>query len=195
MLLQTCRFEGGGETAYGREAVGERLNGRDLDLADAWFFEHPRHAVVLGSGWAAFADLYDDWIGRLWLVSELASCASPPPMRIDVPVDPDLSQGARGLRFDPLDHPALDEGVDTLAAEAARWPRLELQRVRPLILRAASARGSRVALVRLEGEASDSSSTPIGCNAVLAMTPEGAERRIDKAALNAERRRSWSPRL
>jgi hypothetical protein len=111
-LLHNCRFEGLGIETYGVEAIVARLRMAPFDIAtDAQTIETLRHIAVFDGDRALFADLYDGNIARLWVLGSDGFGGDEP--LLDVPFDPDLSQGGGDVFFAGADHP-------DLAPEAAR---------------------------------------------------------------------------
>lgn len=197
-LLQTCRLEGAGLAAYGRAAALEQVAALGLDLAEA--VSGPRFAAGFtadGQG-ALLADLHDGRVGRLWLLAAGAP-STPAPLRVDVPADPDLSQGGPGgVRADPMAFLEPERGaVDAVVAAvlAAPPPDVGLRRPRPILLRLVVDGPRTAALFRLEGETADAVRRPAGLNAALALGDGDPRWTLDRCGLEAELRRPWRPRL
>ena len=105
-LLHSCRFEGLGIETYGVEAIVERLRMAPFEIAaDANIIETPHHIAVFDGERAIFADLYDGNIARLWVLGNDGFGGDEP--LLDVPFDPDLSQGGGDVFVAGADHPDL----------------------------------------------------------------------------------------
>ena len=194
-VLQTCRFEGFGGELYGRAAICDRLAElRSLVSTPLLDLETARMGVWMSADHALVGDLVHGMVQRLWLLSDQVYLSLPP--TIDIPTDPDLMQARWGTRFDPRDHPELNVGdADRLLNAVDTWPGLELGRVRPVVMRAASAGSVLFALLRMEGEATDSLPIPIACTGLIAAEGDRIEHRLDGAGLAQARLRPWTPRL
>lgn len=194
-VLQTCRFEGSGGELYGRAAISDRLAElRSLVSTPLLDVETARMGVWMNADHAIVGDLVHGKVQRLWLLSDRVNLSLPP--TIDIPTDPDLMQARWGVRFDPRDHPELNTGdADRLRNAVDNWPGLELGRVRPVVMRAASAGSVLLALLRMEGEVTDGRAVPIACNGLIVADGDLIEHRLDGAGLAQARLRVWTPRV
>jgi hypothetical protein len=86
-LLHNCRFEGLGIEAYGI------------------VIETSSHMAVFNGDHALFADVFNDNIGRLWVLGTDGFGGEEP--IFSVPFDPDLDQGGGDVFFTVADHPDL----------------------------------------------------------------------------------------
>lgn len=192
-VLQTCRLEGLGGAAYGREAVQAAL--RSLKLVAPMFdIETPGSGLWLNDDIAIVADLIDGLVQRLWVVS--GQTVLMPVASIAVPSDPDLTQAEVEIRFEPLDQVELrPDHATRIAAGVMSWPIEGLSRIRPVVLRAASVGEMAFALVRLEGDAVGRPGIPRGINGVLVVEGETLHRRGDEAERHRRLEQEWTPAL
>jgi hypothetical protein len=194
-VLQTCRFEGLGGSLYGREAIAERLaalrSGFTPALVD---LETPRLGVWIDGEHAIVADLVHGQVQRLWLLGEAVGLVPLP--AVHIPLDADLAQATRAVRFEGCDHPDLDEGdASRLSRAVGAWPNPPPARPRPIVLRAASIGSTVFGLVRLEGELPDGPPLCVGCNGLVWVQGETVSYRQDGAEPAQAWGLGWSPRL
>ena len=114
-LLQTLRLEAAGAEFYGEEAVLERGRAAPLDLSDPTEVRGVSQLALFAGDVAAIADVYDERIGRAWVLSPGES-AEPEPA-VAVAFDTDLHQQRGAVMWDAADHPnAAPALLDRLAA-------------------------------------------------------------------------------
>ncbi len=193
-LLSTCRYECRGGDTIGQEAIWEAMALEPLaGASDAQAIATPMGLALIGSGDALFADLYGDYIGRLWRIGG-GSCPGEEPA-LDVPFDPDLHQRRGDVLFRGADHPLLDAAGCT-AAEAAAHMLLDaargpgLHRVRLFVLRVVADAGSMAVLAsvhRLAGGTARQGGFGFG---LVSTGNRGVATIVDPLW-----KRAWTPRL
>lgn len=194
-VLQTCRFEGMGGQAYGREAVGGLLAAMQPSLANPDLdIETNRLGVWMDEEHAVVADLSRGLVQRLWILVDPETLEPHP--ALDVPIDRDLGQAGGSVRFEPADHPDLRAvHREPLAHAVCNWPDLRIGRLRPVVWRAASIGTRVIALMRLEGEEPGGRPVPIAFNGLVVVEKAATLYRIDGAGRSTDQRRTWTPRL
>ena len=209
-LLQNTRFEGFGVRAFGREPILGLFARAPIAFSDnARVHETPRNLAAIEGDKAAFADLHDGRVVRLWAFGAEAVGVDEP--SISVGRDLDLSQSEDDVFFDPADHPdlaAADGGVlrsvaTTLARPASGPMALavpDVFSVRVFVTRAFSAGSHVVALLVLAGSVSGERRKPFGANALLSFGADAGEARdpvltLDTAGMKASIDAAWTPRV
>lgn len=194
-VLQTCRFEGMGGQAYGREAVGGLLAAMRPSLANSDLdIETDRLGVWMDAEHAVVADLSRGLVHRLWILGDLETLEPLP--ALDIPIDRDLGQAGGSVRFEPADHADLRAvHREHLAHAMCDWPGLRIGRLRPVVWRAASVGTRVIALIRLEGEEPGGRPVPIAFNGLVVVEKAAILYRMDSAGRSTDQRRAWTPRL
>ena len=203
-LLQNCRFEGFGGSAYGGETIREAFrpharDGSQVQVVAAHVGAAAFGVDAQGRPAALVADLHQGWVTRLWRLGE-ARGADPGATFVSVPADLDLDQRGGRLAFSAAEHPelapaaaaqvsALGDGwlFEPPAALAGR-----LSRVRPIILRAFSQEGRTAVLARFEGA---SGVGLAGAYAAALLNGPESHTLVDSAGLEATLAAGWTPRL
>ena len=199
IVLHNCRLDGAGTEAFGREAI------RTV-LAAARFAPHGRTVIALHTAAlfdnthrALFADVYGDYVARLWLLAP-DSVSDAIPERTATPFDPDLDQRGGGIAFDAADYPDLvADDASHIVHAAMEWLRpigpAGLTCLRPVILRACSNEHGAAALIAVNALRTDAPGQ-VRFNVGVLLPKDGeAVTIVDEAGLAAELARESKPEL
>ena len=199
IVLHNCRLAGAGVDVFGRDAVRAMLAAARFSAGARTVIASHVAALFDNTGRALFADVYGDYVARLWLLAP-ESVGSAAADRTDTPFDPDLDQRGGSIAFDAADYPDLDaDDASRIVHAAMDWLRptgpAGLTRLRPVVLRACSNGHSAAALIAVNGRRTDAPGQVRFNVGVLLHRGSEAITIVDEAGLAAELAREWRPGL
>ena len=106
-ILGTCRLESGNVDAFGTEAVTGAFRRAQMDNSgNCAMVAAPGHLALFNETEAVVADLFGEYVGRLWRIGQPEPGVPEP--AVGVPFDTDLQQIRADVFVSASDHPALD---------------------------------------------------------------------------------------